>query len=47
MNFNFESINADPLGFIKNNKKKNIIELLIIADNAFFNGDKSILKDEC
>ena len=46
MNFNFESINADPLGFIKNNKKKNIIELLIIADNAFFNGDKSILKDD-
>ena len=29
MNFNFESINADPLGFIKNNKKKNIILLLI------------------
>ncbi len=46
MNFNFESINADPLGFIKNNKKKDIIGLLIIADGAFFNGDKSILKDD-
>ena len=46
MNFNFESINSDPQGFINNNKKKDIIALLIKADDAFFNGDKSILKDD-
>ena len=46
MNFNFESINSDPQGFINNNKKKDIIGLLIKADDAFFNGDKSILKDD-
>jgi NAD-dependent DNA ligase len=46
MNFNFESINSNPQGFINNNKKKDIIGLLIKADDAFFNGDKSILKDD-
>lgn len=46
MNYNFENINKDPEGFIKNNKKKDIINLLIIADDAFFNGDKSVLKDD-
>ena len=46
MNFNFESINSNPQGFINNNKKKDIIGLLIKADEAFFNGDKSILKDD-
>jgi NAD-dependent DNA ligase len=46
MNYNFENINEDPQGFIKNNKKKDIINLLIIADKAFFNGDKSVLKDD-
>ena len=46
MNFDFESINSDPQGFINNNKKKDIIGLLIKADDAFFNGDKSILKDD-
>jgi len=46
MNFNFEYINSDPQGFINNNKKKDIIGLLIKADQAFFNGDKSILKDD-
>jgi len=46
MNFNFASINSDPQGFINNNKKKDIIALLIKADEAFFNGDKSILKDD-
>lgn len=46
MNFNFESINSDPQGFINNNKKKDIIGLLIKADDVFFNGDKSILKDD-
>ena len=46
MNFDFESINSDPQGFINNNKKKDIIALLIKADDAFFNGDKSILKDD-
>lgn len=46
MTFNFESINSDPLNFIKNNKKKDIIALLIEADEAFFNGTKSSLKDD-
>ena len=46
MNFDFESINSDPQGFINNNKKKDIIALLIKADDVFFNGDKSILKDD-
>ena len=46
MNFDFASINSDPQGFINNNKKKDIIALLIKADDAFFNGDKSILKDD-
>ena len=46
MNYNFGNINEDPEGFIKNNKKKDIINLLIIADQAFFNGDKSVLKDD-
>jgi len=46
MNYNFENINEDPMKFIKNNKKKDIINALILADQAFFNGDKSILKDD-
>lgn len=46
MEYNFENINEDPNGFIKNNKKKDIINLLILADKAFFNGDKSVLKDD-
>ena len=46
MNFDFEAINSDPQSFIKNNNKKNIIALLIAADEAFFNGTQSILKDD-
>ena len=32
MNYNFENINEDPLEFIKKNKKKDIINVLIAAD---------------
>jgi len=46
MNFDFEAINSDPQGFIKKNKKKDIIALLIAADEAFFNGTESLLKDD-
>jgi DNA ligase (NAD+) len=46
MNYNFENINSDPMKFIKNSKKKEIIDMLIIADQEFFNGDKSVLKDD-
>jgi len=46
MNFDFEAINSDPQGFIKKNKKKDIIVLLIAADEAFFNGTESLLKDD-
>jgi NAD-dependent DNA ligase len=46
MTYNFENINEDPLEFIKNNKKKDIINLLIAADEAFFNSDKTILDDD-
>ena len=46
MNYNFENINSDPMKFIKNSKKKEIIDMLIMADQAFFNGDKSVLKDD-
>jgi len=46
MNYNFENINEDPLEFIKNNKKKDIINVLIAADQAFFNSGKTILTDD-
>jgi len=46
MNFDFEAINSDPQSFIKKNNKKNIIALLIAADEAFFNGTQSFLKDD-
>ena len=46
MNFDVEAINSDPQGFIKKNKKKDIIALLIAADEAFFNGTESLLKDD-
>ena len=46
MNYNFENINEDPLEFIKNNKKKDIINVLIAADQAFFNSGKTILNDD-
>jgi NAD-dependent DNA ligase len=46
MNYNFENINEDPLEFIKNNKKKDIINVLIAADQAFFNSSNTILNDD-
>ena len=46
MDYNFIEINKDPLGFIKKNKKKDIINLLLQADNVFFNGENTLLKDD-
>jgi NAD-dependent DNA ligase len=46
MNFNIEEINKSPIGFIKKNKKKDIIDFLIMADNAFFNNDADLIKDD-
>jgi hypothetical protein len=40
MNFDIEAINNDPIGFIKKNKKADIIALLMKADYAFFNNDE-------
>jgi DNA ligase (NAD+) len=46
MTYNFEEINANPLDFIKKNKKKDIIQVLLLADEAFFNGDDALLTDD-
>ena len=46
MNFDIEAINKDPMGFIKKNKKADIIALLMKADDAFFNNDDVIIKDD-
>lgn len=46
MSYNFAEINANPLDFIKKNKKKDIIKVLLLADEAFFNGDEAILTDD-
>jgi DNA ligase (NAD+) len=46
MNFNITEINNDPIGFIKKNKKKDIIEFLTKADDAFFNNDNDLIKDD-
>jgi len=46
MSYNFEEINANPLDFVKKNKKKDIIKVLLLADEAFFNGDDTILTDD-
>ena len=46
MDFDYDAINSDPQAFIKKNKKKDIIALLIIADEAFFNGTESLLTDD-
>jgi NAD-dependent DNA ligase len=45
MNYNIQDINNDPIGFIKKNKKKDIIQFLIMADDAFFNNDADLIKD--
>jgi DNA 3'-phosphatase len=48
MNFDIEAINKDPMGFIKKNKKADIIALLTKADDAFFNNyeDEDGIKDD-
>jgi len=46
MNFDIEAINNDPIGFIKKNKKKDIIALLMKADDAFFNDNEDLIKDD-
>ena len=46
MNFNIADINKDPIGFIKKNKKKDIIEFLTKADDSFFNNDNDLIKDD-
>uniref|UniRef100_A0A6C0J081 DNA ligase (NAD(+)) n=1 Tax=viral metagenome TaxID=1070528 RepID=A0A6C0J081_9ZZZZ len=39
-------INKAPLEYIKNLKKKDIIEFLIKCDNAFFNTGKTLISDD-
>ena len=46
MNFNIAEINNDPIGFIKKNKKQDVINLLMKADDAFFNKDDVLIKDD-
>jgi len=46
MNFNITEINNDPTGFIKKHKKNEIIALLTKADDAFFNGEDDLIKDD-
>jgi DNA 3'-phosphatase len=48
MNFDIEAINNDPIGFIKKNKKADIIALLMKADDAFFNDNEDgiVIKDD-
>jgi NAD-dependent DNA ligase/histidinol phosphatase-like enzyme len=46
MNFNIAEINNDPCGFIKKNKKKDIIDFLMKADDAFFNKEDVLIKDD-
>jgi len=48
MKYDIEAINNDPIGFINANKKADIIEFLIKADDAFFNneGEEIFVKDD-
>ena len=48
MNFDIKAINNGPMGFIKKNKKADIIALLMKADDAFFNNyeDEITIKDD-
>jgi DNA 3'-phosphatase len=46
MEYKIEDINNDPIGFIKKNKKQDIIAFLIKADDAFFNNDDVLIKDD-
>ena len=46
MDYDYSFINAKPQDFIKTNKKKNIINVLKEADNAFFNSGQPKLTDD-
>lgn len=46
MDYNIENINNDPMGFIKKNKKADIIAFLMKADDAFFNDDDDLINDD-
>ena len=46
MQYNISEINNDPMGFIKKNKKKDIIAFLMKAEDAFFNNDNDLIKDD-
>ena len=46
MDYDYSFINAKPLDFIKTNKKKDIINVLKEADNAFFNSGQPKLTDD-
>ena len=48
MNFDIEAINKDPMGFIKKNKKADIITFLMKADDAFFSNDDNgiVISDD-
>ena len=46
MNFNIAEINKDPCGFIKKNKKKDIIDFLMKADDSFFNKSDVLINDD-
>jgi DNA 3'-phosphatase len=46
MEYKIADINNDPIGFIKKNKKKDIIAFLMKADDAFFNDNEDLIKDD-
>ena len=46
MSFNTSEINNNPMGFIKKHKKNEIIALLMKADDAFFNDENDLIKDD-
>jgi DNA ligase (NAD+) len=46
MDYDYSFINAKPQDFIKTNKKKDIINVLKEADNAFFNSGQPKLTDD-
>ena len=46
MDYDYSFINAKPRDFIKTNKKKDIINVLKEADNAFFNSGQPKLTDD-
>lgn len=46
MDYDYSFINARPQDFIKTNKKKDIINVLVEADKAFFNSGQPKLTDD-